>query len=76
MLRNDFGCEMKDYAIRYFDSSLKAREYRHNVGCGGWIFEPDDARQLSILFPPHMSPSCIFLHPATRGRSGRLISNQ
>jgi hypothetical protein len=58
--------------LRTFTSAKEAREYRHEHGTGGWIFD-DDNGSGAILFPPSMPPSHIFHHPITRGRSGQLI---
>ncbi len=67
--------------IRLFDTAQAARDYRHQHGTGGWIFQPEAApgspcaETQSILFPPELTPSAIFHHPLTRGRTGRLIGN-
>jgi hypothetical protein len=67
--------------IRLFDTAQQAREYRHEHGTGGWIFEPIDVNEpqyqwhQAVLFPPHMTPSQIFNHPISKGRTGKLISN-
>lgn len=60
--------------FREFTTAKEAREYRHAHGTGGWIFQ-DDASGESVLFPPCMTPSAIFRHPLTRGKSGNLIGN-
>ena len=69
-------------ALYFFDTLQQARDYRYQHGTGGWIFAPDasDTAQRypmtqCIIFPPDMTPSHIFHHPATKGRSGRLIGN-
>lgn len=67
-----------------FTTSQEARDYRHENGTGGWIFEPENETLpridcqygWSILFPPDMAPIDIFRHPLTVGRSGRLIGAQ
>jgi hypothetical protein len=63
--------------IRTFPTASAARQYRHDCGTGGWIFAPDPDKHPTdheaVLFPPHMTPSAIFRHPMTRGRSGRLL---
>ena len=67
--------------FRTFGSADEARAYRHENGTGGWIFDPDPGVSLSawsaeaILFPPEMTPSSIFRHPLTQGRSGNLIGH-
>jgi hypothetical protein len=61
--------------IHEFRTSQDARDYRYDNGTGGWIFA-DDAGAPVYLFPPHMPPSAIFVHPLTRGRSGKLIGSQ
>jgi hypothetical protein len=55
-----------------FSSSAAAREYRYVYGTGGWIFECE-ATGAAVLFPSHMPPTAIFMHPLTAGKSGRLI---
>jgi hypothetical protein len=69
---------------RTFPTLADARAYRHEYGTGGWIFEPTlpagadpDFYPMHgcILFPPEFTPSGIFKHPFTVGRSGNLISN-
>jgi hypothetical protein len=69
---------------RTFPTANDARAYRHEYGTGGWIFEPTapngedpDFYPLHgcILFPPEFTPSMIFKHPFTRGRSGNLLAN-
>jgi len=59
--------------LREFASVQDARDYRHEAGCGGWIFAPDSG--MAVLFPPDMSPSDVFHHPIARGRSGELIGS-
>lgn len=63
------------YALRYFPSAQEAKTYRHEHGTGGWIFEPEGDGD-SILFPPHFSPSMIFKHSATKGKTGYLRGTQ
>jgi len=58
--------------FRTFYTVPQARDYRHDNGTGGWIFEPDHPGE-SILFPPDMMPAHIFSHPFVRGQSGKLI---
>lgn len=60
--------------FRTFQNGQAARDYRHANGTGGWIFV-SDADGSAILFPPNMSPSGIFNHEMTRGKSGRLIGS-
>lgn len=60
--------------IRTFPDATAARDYRHAHGTGGWIFK-DDATGECILFPPDVTPSAIFTHPMTRGRSGALFAS-
>lgn len=62
-----------NHIIEFTDSET-ARTYRHDNGTGGWIFAPNSGG-MAVLFPPHMTPSEIFHHPMTRGRSGRLIGS-
>ena len=63
-----------------FASEQDARDYRHEHGTGGWIFASDDGGVV-VLFPPHMTPSYVMVHPLTRslatGRnlSGKLIGH-
>ena len=57
-----------------FNTLQEARDYRHEHGTGGWIFESDD-NSTAILFPPDVYPFAIFNHPITKGRSGNLIGN-
>lgn len=52
-----------------FESLLDAQAYRRNHG--GWIFVTDYCE--AVWFPANFTPSRIFTHRATRGRSGRLI---
>lgn len=62
--------------IRTFQTEQEARDYRHIHGTGGWIFSPENEQGgESVLFPPEMSPSDIFNHPITKGRTGNLIGN-
>ena len=55
-----------------FDTLEEAREYRHEHGTGGWIFEPEHGG-CCVLFPPDMYPMNIMIHPITYHRSGKLI---
>jgi hypothetical protein len=57
-----------------FDTGADARTWRHTHGTGGWIFV-DEADGRATLFPPDMTPTAIFRHPLTRGRSGDLIGH-
>jgi len=69
--------------FRTFPTAQAARDYRHEHGTGGWIFEPEAKPDTlehftwteSILFPPDYSPIMIFNHPMTKGRTGQLLSN-
>lgn len=67
---------------RTFPTEQAARDYRHAFGTGGWIFVPDQREGVHytaaecVLFPPELTPSCIFKHPFTAGRDGRLIGAQ
>lgn len=56
--------------FKVFPNAQAARDYRHEHGTGGWIF----AGSIVILFPPEFSPSAIFHHPFTAGKSGTLIA--
>jgi len=58
--------------FRVFPTLQAARDYRHEHGTGGWIFECDATHE-ATLFPPCMTPSAIMHHPLTRGKSGNLI---
>ncbi len=58
--------------ILSFVSLQQARDYRHQNGTGGWIFE-NEATKVAVLFPPYMAPISIFHHPMTRGCTGRLV---
>jgi hypothetical protein len=58
-----------------FPNKEEARQYRHDNGTGGWIFDPED-NQGVVLFPPEIPPSQILNHPITRGRTGHLIGSQ
>ena len=68
--------------IRMFNTIDDAMEYRYTNGTGGWIFSPEDEpasnhyidRLNVILFSPDFTPTMIFNHPLTKGRSGKLIS--
>lgn len=68
---------MKQYIT--FNSLQDARDYRHQNGTGGWIFVPENDNPSFypyheiILFPSEFSPSAIFNHPFTKGRTGQLI---
>jgi len=55
-----------------FDTAQEARSYRHEHGTGGWIFVDDDTGK-AIIFPPYMTPTSIFHHQLTKGKSGDLI---
>jgi hypothetical protein len=62
-----------------FPNETTAREYRYAHGTGGWIFVPENETPSFypfhdvILFPSEFSPSAIFNHPFTKGRTGKLI---
>jgi len=62
-----------------FANETDARTYRHEHGAGGWIFVPENEKPQFypfhevILFPPEFTPSSIFNHPFTKGRTGKLI---
>lgn len=60
--------------ILIFVNAAEAREYRHEHGTGGWIFD-DTTANAAILFPPFMSPSAIFHHFSVRHHEGTLIGN-
>ena len=45
--------------FRTFASAQEARDYRHEHGTAGWIFEGDDG--LVILFPQNYMPSGILI---------------
>lgn len=69
-------------SLLIFRDAAEARTYRYEAGCGGWIFAPDDDGKTgtvswkgAVIFPPHLTPSDIFNHPMTRGRSGSLIGS-
>jgi len=71
-------------SFKTFPAAQDARDYRHEHGTGGWIFEPDPPAdgvllpapmRASILFPPTYTPSAILFHPFTSGRSGRLLGS-
>jgi hypothetical protein len=70
---------MSEY--RTFPTLQDARDYRHEHGTGGWIFAPEVTEPTfypaheCILFPPEFTPTGIFNHPFTKGRSGQLIAN-
>lgn len=59
------------YQLRFFIHKDEALRFRHEHGAGGWIFVPEEGE--SILFPPCFPPIKIFNHPATKGRTGKLI---
>jgi len=61
--------------FRTFTSKQGAIDYRHENGTGGWIFVPDDGSE-PILFPPDMTPTAIFNHALTKGKSGDLLGSQ
>jgi hypothetical protein len=65
---------MACYNLIVFDALEEAREWRCKRGVGGWIFVFEN-EGLAVLFPPHMPPTAIFLHPLTKGHSGRLIGS-
>lgn len=77
------GLEMAHVIIREFETAQDARNYRHEHGTGGWIFEVKSAESNRLpypsgtawLFPPHMTPSHIFHHPLTSGMTGNLIGS-
>lgn len=56
-----------------FSNAQDAREYRHVHGTGGWIFTNEE---MTVLFPPDVTPSGIFNHPVTRKQGGQLIGSQ
>lgn len=58
--------------FRVFATLQEARDYRHQHGTGGWIFECEATREATI-FPPEMPPTAILHHPLTRGKTGNLI---
>jgi len=58
---------------RTFNTLQAARDYRFENGTGGWIFAPDSGD--CILFPPEVTPTGIFNHPFTKGKSGKLYAN-
>lgn len=55
-----------------FGSLDAALDYQ--VDHGGWVFDAQDVEE-AIWFPPSTPPTKIMLHPATRGFSGRLLSD-
>jgi len=57
---------------RTFATLPEARDYRQAHGTGGWIFVPDNGDV--ILFPPDHTPSGIFHHELTKGKSGKLYA--
>jgi len=60
--------------FREFKSAQAARDYRHEHGTGGWIFE-DERTGKAVLFPPEMTPTSIFRHPLATGKTGNLIGH-
>jgi len=62
-----------------FANETDARMYRHEHGTGGWIFVPENETPKFhpyhevILFPPEFTPSDIFHHPFTTGRTGKIV---
>jgi len=56
--------------FREFPSLQAARDYRHNVGTGGWIWQRR-GEQRAFLFPLDMTPTAIVMHPLAAG-SGEL----
>jgi len=77
---HSIGFHMNQYFT--FPNEQTAREYRHEHGTGGWIFVPENDKPAFypyhdvILFPSEFSPSAIFNHPFTKGRTGKLIGAQ
>ena len=71
---------MKQYLT--FNNLQDALNYRHDNGLGGWIFAPENDKPNFypyhdvILFPSEFTPSAIFNHPFTKGRTGKLIGAQ
>jgi hypothetical protein len=63
-----------------FTTLQAAIDYRYKNGLGGWIFAPENDKPSFypfhevILFPSTFTPSDIFNHPFTKGRSGKLIA--
>jgi hypothetical protein len=68
--------------LRLFSTVDAAMAYRFEHGTGGWIFAPEDPPATPhhcdmaqvVLFSPEFTPTAIFRHALTRGKSGRLIS--
>lgn len=56
-----------------FSNASDAREYRRREGTGGWIFSN---AEMTILFPPDLTPTGVFDHPVARGKEGKLIGCQ
>lgn len=54
-----------------FDTLEAALEHRAKVG--GWLFVSDIPTTTLWFDAARYTPSAIFLHPATHGRTGRLI---
>jgi hypothetical protein len=77
---NSIGFQMNQYFT--FPNEQDARDYRHEHGTGGWIFVPECDKPAFypfhdvILFPPEFTPTAIFNHPFTKGRTGKLIGAQ
>lgn len=59
--------------LRMFPNANLARQYRYTAATAGWIFTNDE---MTVLFPPDVTPSAIFNHPVTKGRKGQLIGSQ
>ena len=57
--------------INFFYSEQDAKDHRLFYGTGGWIFV--DSTGEAFLFSPNQTPSMIFNHPMTSGRSGILV---
>lgn len=64
---------MNPQTLLLFSNPVEARSYRQKHGTGGWIFTNED---MTVLFPPDVTPSGIFNHPVTRSRHGQLIGSQ
>lgn len=65
--------ERKPQTLLLFSNPVEARGYRHKHGTGGWIFTNED---MTVLFPPDVTPSGILNHPVTRNHHGQLIGSQ
>lgn len=61
--------------FRTFRTGQDALIYRHQTGCGGWVFVPEDD-SVAVIFPYTMTPSQIFHHPLWKSRFGELIGCQ